>query len=107
MRRPIGTLGIDSSLSLELVFDQERDYVGEMHGGFLGIREAGDFLSGDQRRSGWRLYMTESARRVAYKCDVLTRCEKRLNQCDRVLVFREIPHRTVTARVENRIELCL
>lgn len=52
MRRSIGTFGIDSSLSLEFVFDQERDHVGEMHGGFLGIREAGDSFSGDQRRSG-------------------------------------------------------
>lgn len=51
--------------------------------------------------------MTESAWRVAYKRNGLTRDEKRLNQCDRILIFREIPHRTVTTRVEDRIELRL
>jgi len=51
--------------------------------------------------------VAKNARRVADERNRLVGREERLDQLDRALVLGEIPQRTVTARVEDRVEISL
>jgi len=102
---PVSGLGEVGTLRLEFVLDEKGHHLGKSHGFFLGIGEAGNVLALHQGLALRRPYMTERARRVTNEGDGLVGSQESLNQLDRVLVLGQVPHRAMTAWIEDGIEI--
>ena len=74
---------------------------------FFAVAETGNFLALDQRLAVWRPDVTQRAGGMANDGDWLAAGKEGLDQLDGVLVFGEIPHRAVAARVEDGVEVFL
>src|SRR6476620_10509139 len=89
------------------MFDKKGHHFGEAHGFLLAVGEAGNFLALNQRLAVWRLDVTQRTRGVTNYGDWLAGGEEGLDQLDGALVFGEIPHRAMAARVEDAVETFL
>src|ERR1700730_9623658 len=97
---PIGLLREDGTQLQHLVFDKEGHHFGEDNLFLLAVGEPGDFLTLHQRLAFRCLDVTQRAGGMTYDGDCFAGGKEGLDQLDGVLVFSEIPHRTVAARVE-------
>src|SRR5262249_8233652 len=61
----------------------------------------------NQRLAVWHLDVTQYSRGMTNQGDRLTGGEEGLDQLDRILIFGEIPHRAVAARIEDGVEAFL
>ena len=100
---PIGTFFIKPAVRLEHVFYQKRHHRGEPHGLFLGVGETGHAATAYQRLAACAQGVFENRRRVADRADgAVARCEG-FDQPLAVLAFRQIPQRSVAARIEDGV----
>src|SRR5215471_79289 len=104
---PVLDLGEDCAEAHELVLDEEGYHLRQAHVFFLAIGEAGHMLAVDERLGSRGLDMAQRAGGVADQGDELACGEEGFDQLDRILVFREVPHRTVAAWIEDGIVVFL
>jgi len=104
---PVGRFREDGTELQHLVLDEEGNHLGQAHVLFLAVGEAGHFLALDQRLAIGRLDVAQRSGRMTHDGDGLAGGEEGLDQLDRVLVFGEVPHRAVAARIEQRVEVFL
>src|SRR5262245_16569835 len=87
--------------------DEEWDDVRQAHIFLLTVGEACNLLALNQRLAVWRLGVPQHSRCMTHQGNWLTSGEEGLDQLDRILIFGEIPHWAVAARIENSIEAFL
>src|SRR5215831_5783498 len=104
---PVLDLGEDGAEAHQLVLDEEGDKLRQAHRFFLAIGETGHVLAVDERLAFRSLDMAQHAGGVADQGDVLAGGEEGFDQLDRVLVFREVPHRTMAAWIEDSVVVFL
>lgn len=107
MNSPVCRFRKDSTQLQHLVFDKERYDLGEAHIFLLAVGKARHFPALHQRPAVGCLDMAQRTSRMTHDRDCLAGGEEGLDQFDRVVVLGEIPHRTVTARIEHRVEVFL
>src|SRR5579883_413683 len=107
VRHPVGLLGEGRPELEHLVFDQERHDLGETDLFLLAIGEAGHLLALDQQLAFGRLDVMQRAGGMADDADRLAGGNEGLDQLDGIPVFGEVPHRTMPARIEQRVEILL
>src|ERR1700691_38476 len=78
--------------------------MGELHFGFLAVREAGDALALHQRLP-FVSHVAKYARRMTDQGDRFARVIEGLDQSDRGGALSEIPHRSMAADIEHRVKV--
>jgi hypothetical protein len=107
MRCPVRRLREDGAEFQHLILDKERHDFGEADFFFLAIGEAGHLLTLNHRFAVRRLDVTQCPRGMTHDADGLAGGKEGLDQLDGVLVFGEIPHRAVAARIKDGVEVFL
>src|SRR5215471_15149857 len=87
--------------------DEEGHHLRQAHLFLLTIGEAGHVLALDERLPVRGPDMAQRAGSVADKCNGFAGSEERFDQLDGVLVFREIQHRAMAARIEDGVVVFL
>src|ERR1700678_3470636 len=104
---PVLHLAKDRAEAHQLVLDEEGHHFRQSYRFLFAIGEAGHGLAGDERLAVRGLDMPQRAGRVADQREGLAGGDEGFDQLDRVLVFGEIPHRPVSAGVEDGIVIFL
>ncbi len=105
MHLPVSDFGVTPTQTLKLVFDQKRYDVAQTDRSLFGVGETCDFTVLDKRFAVSGNYMTQHTGCVADKTMWLVAAIKSFDQGNRMLVFSQVPQRTVAAWVEHRIEV--
>src|SRR5262245_13918478 len=101
MDAPILDLGVNAAEAKQLVFDEERDDLGQANSLLLPIGEPSHVLALDQRLAGGGLDVAQDTRGMADQCDGLPCSEEGFDQLDGIAVFGQVPQWAVAARIEN------
>ena len=89
---PVLDLGEGRTEAEQLVFDEERDDLGQANSLFLPVGEPSHVLALDQRLAGGGLDVAQHAGGMADQRDWLTGGEEGLDQLDRVRIFGQVPY---------------
>src|SRR6516225_9384801 len=104
---PVLHFGVSGAEAEQLVFDEERNDLGQANSLLLPVGEPGHVLALDQRLAGGGLDAAPDAGRMADQRHRLPGGEEGLDQLDGIRVFGQVPHRAVAARIEDGIVVLL
>src|ERR1700722_6623786 len=107
VRRPVDLLREDSAKLQHLIFDKEGHDFGEANLFFLALSKARNFLALNQKLAVRRPNVSQRSRGMTHNADWFAGGNEGLDQLDGVVVFGEIPHRAMAARIEDRVEVSL
>src|SRR5262249_51870385 len=107
MDAPVLDLGVSGAEVEQLVFDEERDDLGQANSLLLPVGEPSYVLALDQWLANGGLDVAQGAGGMTDQRHRLPGGEEGLDQLYGIGVFGQVPHRAVAARIEDSIVVLL